>query len=329
MQCAARRRGQSGALIVPDGGDFSPSRTPFTTRPYFDVGSSWNRLRVSATEFDEPRILRPLLAVHVGGDVPRILIAQRAAESERHVGLDEARGVVDRGHACAPVERARSPQRRKHGLPVGRLLSLAVGAMTERAMLCVDFGAAIIVRRLSGCFQLGITLALDSNAGRTALRQEVGIGLQRDEHLVVERRRLAVHAELETALQPLLKGIHVAVLRAIGRVEKIGGSQRRGVRLAAAIDMTVRALQIVADEFLRIVLGIMKDRLAEPDHLTERPFGNVAVRRRRIGGAGFRLWCRRLLRRCACQRGRRTGGQHVADETGGRESENNRGRDRW
>jgi hypothetical protein len=58
-------------------------------------------------------------------------------------------------------------------------------------------------------------------------------------------------------LEPLLKGIHVAVLRAIGRIKKIGGAQRHGVRLTAAIEVTARALQIVADEALRIVLGIV------------------------------------------------------------------------
>ena len=155
-------------------------------------------------------------------------------------------------------------------------------------MLCVGFGSAIIVCGLIRRFQLGIALALDNDPGRTALRQEVGISLQRHHHLVVERWRLAVHAELEAVLQLLLKSIHVAVLRAIGRIEKIGGSQRRGVRLTTAIDVTVRALQIVADEAFCIVLSVMKDRLAEPYHVTERPFRNVAFRRRRIGGArGF------------------------------------------
>jgi len=52
----------------------------------------------------EARILRTLLAVEIGRNVPRLLVGKRIALTERHIGFGKPCRVRDRTHAGAPVE---------------------------------------------------------------------------------------------------------------------------------------------------------------------------------------------------------------------------------
>lgn len=71
----------------------------------------------------EARILRAIVTVQEGRDVPCFLIIQAPALAEWHVGLDEACGVLDRGHASTPIERVGSPERGDNGGTVRTLLA--------------------------------------------------------------------------------------------------------------------------------------------------------------------------------------------------------------
>ncbi|MNE55410.1 hypothetical protein D3C80_1502410 [compost metagenome] len=78
--------------------------------------------------------------------------------------------------------------------------------------------------------------------------------------MAVHGRRLAVHAELEAALDALGVAVDPIVLLPIGRIHGIGTPQRRGIGLATLIEVAVGAVHAVADVFRRLVAGIDEDR---------------------------------------------------------------------
>ena len=60
----------------------------------------------------------------------------------------------------------------------------------------------------------------------------------------------------------------------------VSGPKRRGVSKASGVQMTVRALQGVADKLFGIALRIMKDSFAEANHVAELIVRNLVVSRR-------------------------------------------------
>src|SRR6202044_692398 len=93
----------------------------------------------------KPRILGALLAVHIGCDIPGFRVGQGIALAERHVGLDKTRGIGDRTHAGAQVERPRSPQRWKDHAAIGSTLPRTVSPVAERAFGCIDLLAVGVI----------------------------------------------------------------------------------------------------------------------------------------------------------------------------------------
>jgi hypothetical protein len=106
----------------------------------------------------EARVLRALVAVHEGGDVPGLLVGERQVVAERHVGLDVGGGGVDAVHAGAPVVGLLAPERREDHLRAG-VAALAILAVADGAVLGVDDGAALGVEALAGLVELRIAAA--------------------------------------------------------------------------------------------------------------------------------------------------------------------------
>src|ERR1700733_15190387 len=70
------------------------------------------------------------------------------------------------------------------------------------------------------------------------------------------------------------------LLHAIRRIGHIGGPERSSVGQTPGIQMTVRALQRVADKLPGVALRIMKDSLAETNRVTELVLWNFVISRR-------------------------------------------------
>ena len=152
--------------------------------------------------------------------------------------------------------------------------------------------AAGVVARQRRLGHDGVAASGQLRAGRRSPSQKERIGRQGGEHLVAQRRRLAVHREAEAALQPLLEGVDLAGLLAERGIAHIGLGQRRGIGEPPGIEVAVRAPQRVADIGAGMSTGIGEDRLAELHGSAELVVGNGAVRRRgkglcrRCGAAG-------------------------------------------
>src|SRR5690606_28573685 len=74
--------------------------------------------------FDRPLeagILRAVMAVHVVRNIPRLLVGQRVALSQRHVVFDEGCRIGYAVHAGAPVKGFITPERREYHLSTGLL----------------------------------------------------------------------------------------------------------------------------------------------------------------------------------------------------------------
>ena len=126
------------------------------------------------------RVLRALMAVHEDSHVPGVLLAQGAALSQGHVGLDETCRIGQLVHAGAPVKRLRSPQRREH-LFVAGALAQAVRAVAQSTVLRVNLLGPRVIGGLRWFLELGIAAARQRRSDRRAFGKPEGIGLQRRE----------------------------------------------------------------------------------------------------------------------------------------------------
>src|SRR5262249_49396667 len=98
--------------------------------------------------------VRTGLSREVRGYIDGVGIAQGLPLPQGHVGLDEARRVVQSGHAGPNVEGLRAPECREQIASVRPFPSLPIGSVTHRALLRVD--------RLA---PLGIWRPTDPNTG--------------------------------------------------------------------------------------------------------------------------------------------------------------------
>lgn len=227
----------------------------------------------------QARVLRALVAVHEGGDVPGVAVAEGTGLAQRHVVLDEGGRGVDAVHARAPVERLRAPQRWEHRLPQSHL-ALAVGAVADRALRGIDLGAALDAVAAFRRGHVRIAASGQADPGRRLARQPIGVDGQGLDLRAVGRRHLAVHAELEAALQALGERIDLVVLGAERRIDRVGRPLRRGVGPAALVEMAVDAVELVTDQMRRVLPGFHEQRLALADHFAEGVVREAAFRRR-------------------------------------------------
>ncbi|MPL92005.1 hypothetical protein SDC9_38094 [bioreactor metagenome] len=227
------------------------------------------------------RVLRPLVAVDVERHVPGIGIAEIGI-AERHVVLDEARGLLEVVHPRTPVERVLAPQRRE-GDVIAVLHPGAVAAVAGGAARLVDGLASGVIGFLLGHRQVDIAARFDDRVRGDAGRQPLHVAFERNHHLAVRRGRGAVHRIGEAARQPFVERVHMQVLRTILREVDGGRPDRRGIGLGAGVQVAVGAGEVVADIGAAQLLGVDEDVAAEADHLALGPLGDLVGRGRGVG----------------------------------------------
>ena len=171
-------------------------------------------------------------------------------------------------HAGPPVIGVLAPQRRHHIL-AGDLLALAIAAMADRALRLEDLLATLEVIPAFRPGHLGVTPAGNFHPRRGLGRKPVGIYAERGHLRAVGGRWLAVHAELETALDAFGEGVDLVVLLAISRIHRIGAPQRRGMGQTPLVEVAIAAVQAIAHGLGHQAPGVDEQRMPLADHLAE------------------------------------------------------------
>lgn len=259
----------------------------------------------------EAWILRAMLTVDEGGNVPGLLDIQAVFHSLGHVGADEGGGFVDGGHAGTPIIRFCPPEWGVSRVTQG--LACTVFAVAGGALLGIHDSTARFIERLSGGSDFGEAAGGQAFTELEALRHVGGIGFDGIERVGAEGRRRAVEAIKEAILRALLEAVDGLVFGAVGGEIGVGSPQRGGTGLAASVEMAISAGQRVADMIRGFGAGVLDNSLAATDGITPgigRGIGGEGGDEGRFEGRGRRHWRR-------CWRGGRGGGTLGEPHQGG------------
>ncbi len=226
----------------------------------------------------EPGVLRSNLAVDERRNVPGLLDRQAAFLTKRHVRADERSGLVDRGHASAPVERSCAPQWWVTPF-AGDGLAGAILAVATGALFSIDSGAARVVCQQRGRHDRREAAAGRRHAAWQAARHERGIAVDGEQLTASERRRGAVQAVEKTVLRAFLYAVDLAIILAKRRKVDERRPHRRGASLAPGIEMAIAADKAVADVTRRQRCGICHQSFTQPNGIAVGVGGRIGGKR--------------------------------------------------